>query len=244
MALSAQDVFRRGCCLTRVAQLGEFAGRLYIESMDHGAMARGVAPGRRTRCRALKRARLWKHMTERERLLFRTPPGRVEVVTYGEASWCMESAVALGWALGMLPELPGYDETQVDSSAITTLFDTWSAKNPRSLALRESSEIAQAREVAELWTWRARTEVMHRNETFPGSPGGPFEQIIVVTATVAGRNGLFVPVDEDFPVLGCAYRDVSHENLRTLTDLATERLRAFNWLCGHHRDWDKVPLST
>ena len=51
------------------------------------------------------------------------------------------------------------------------------------------------------------------------------------------------PAGHDFPVQGRPYRSLDPEVRETLSSIAAERLRAFNWLCGFGPDWDNVPLD-
>jgi hypothetical protein len=57
--------------------------------------------------RFLKETGVWNDMTAAERVFMQTPAPPMQAII--EATWLMESAVCLLWALGRVVELPPYD---------------------------------------------------------------------------------------------------------------------------------------
>ena len=59
-------------------------------------------------------------------------------------------------------------------------------------------------------------------------------------ARAHAEGSLPAPIDGDFPAYGKAYRELADDEYAEATAIATERLRAFNWLAGSSSDWDSV----
>jgi hypothetical protein len=178
----------------------------------------------------LKTAGLWPEVEQKERdlLLAEQVSERQRI----NASWLAESITCLLWALGMIPELPAYDQ-EADASFIGRLGSIPQLV-PRA-TLRPKKEIEKQRQIAELWHWRARTQRLQEQECSDGAPAGvpPIEEIIKNIAGRSARLGLLPrPIAADFPALGKPYRDLSSADFATLSSISQERHRAFNWLCG------------
>lgn len=169
-----------------------------------------------------------------------------------DASWWIEGAAMLAWALGMLDELPPFD-TQIEHELLGKI------PNPASLAsfrveatLRPIEELKSARSAAELWNWRSRTrELQEGGFQLPEEmkkPGlGSLDDIIRLTAAHALNEGTIRrSIDGDFAARGAAYRDLPADAFSEVRSIALERHRALNWLCGHAPDnaWDETPVET
>ena len=109
--------------------------------------------------------------------------------------------------------------------------------------LRKAHAISEARDLAELWLWRARTTQLQREHSEPPK-GMTYESIIAETAKKAQEDGLFTAIDGDFPALHRAYAKLSEREWETMRSIATERLYALNWLCRDAEDWDEVSTDT
>jgi uncharacterized protein DUF4272 len=154
-----------------------------------------------------------------------------------DASWRLESAAMIAWALGYVKTLPAWDE-QVDAAALFKQLDT----TPR---LRGSVEVGKARALAELWHWRARTTQLEKEgKTGPLPAGWTLPRIIEQTAALSEKSGYFHAKGKDFPAFGKPYRDLNDTELSMAQSIAMERHRALNWLCGFAADWDRVPTDT
>ena len=177
-----------------------------------------------------------------ERQLLNRRLGRLSPEEAEAASWQIEAAAALAWALEIVEEPPPLD-APVDVTVLLTLLPSpWD----KTRAFRANAEllpeemIAFERERAELWHWRASVEADRARVT--GRDAIEHNAAIREVATEAAAAGFFSdPIGNDFPVAGQSYRSVSPEVRETLTAIATERLRALNWLCGLAASWDDVP---
>jgi hypothetical protein len=196
----------------------------------------------------LKQSGLWAHMTPAERTFVTAPLLDLTEQERTDASWLMEGAACLLWALGYLDAIPPYDR-----QASIEILKSGPKRPVRELlssaALRPEPEIARARDTAELWHWRARTRQLQEGGA-PGvklPPGLTFPLIIEDAAEAGVAGGAVTTVLEgDFPAFGAPYRDASAEQYHVLTSIAMERHRAFNWLCGKApgNRWDRTPTAT
>ncbi len=79
-------------------------------------------------------------------------------------------------------------------------------------------------------------------------PGGrSIDEIIRLASAKAAEDGVIPPsIDNDFPALGKAYRDLSAQEFSNATSIAMERHRALNWLCGYaaNNRWSETPTDT
>lgn len=151
-----------------------------------------------------------------------------------DASWLAESIASLLWALQMISALPAYD-WEADPALASRLRSVPIAELIRQPKLRPKREIEKQRQTAEIWHWRARTRQLQELGHFNGQSvsGHPIEQIIERTARNGARSGrLLEPIGRDFPANGKPYSDLSSDEFATLTSIAQERHKAFNWLCG------------
>jgi hypothetical protein len=196
----------------------------------------------------LKREKLWPHLTRDERLLIDSPLLELTDQQRINSSWLMEGAACLLWALHYWDAVPPYDE-QATMDLLKSLPPSPVAELQRAANLRRQADIERARDLAELWHWRSRTrqlqEMRGRETSLP--PGLTFEKIIGMSAAAARERGdLPAVIGDDFPVFGRPYRDATPDEYATLTSIAMERHRAFNWLCGRapRNRWDETPTDT
>jgi len=191
---------------------------------------------------------LWKEMTRDERTYMEADVLSLEKQQIIDASWLADSAMCLIWALGYTTEIPPYDQ-EANPEYLNLLPREPIESLVRSATLRPKEEISHARELAELWHWRARTRELQETGKLPGELAGgqTIEEIIQATAEAAAANGDIPEViGNDFPAFGKPYRGVSSEAWLRLRSIAQERHRALNWLCGYAPDnqWDETPTDT
>jgi hypothetical protein len=196
---------------------------------------------------------LWQYLSPREQNHAQSTMATMTQQQQVDASWRIEAAQALMWALGMLPELPSYDRRashdllkQIPSRDVTTFVGT--------ARLRELSELDRARGTAQLWQWRSRTrELIERGAEFPSdakmkSAGlHSYDDIVRFTARKAAQTGTIPPcVGDDFPAKGKAYRDLTGEEWSEVGSITAERHFALNWLVGNApaNKWDETPTDT
>ena len=161
-----------------------------------------------------------------------------------DASWRRESAGTIAWALGIIRTMPAWD-TEFGENVPKMAGGSRFATTLQRLSPRGEAEIRQAREMAELWLWRARTTQLMRDQPdTPLPPGMTLEKIIGMTIEKAREEGCFEPIGDDFPAFGKPYRDLTDDEWSTMHSIATERLHALNGLCGYAANWDDVACCT
>jgi Domain of unknown function (DUF4272) len=243
--IGAERVARRVLCLAALVQRAKAEYRLrpapgdVLSASDRpsGAVDKRINSW-------LSEYGLWASVSSEENVLFEKPFGQWSTQEVADGQWREEAMATLLWALHSDYRMPDYDRpaltTEIEKLAPTP---NDAADMLRSSRLRPRAEISHARDIAELWLWRARTTQLKKEEGL-NVKGYNLDEIIAMTAKKAREEGLFVPVDNDFPALGKPYRQLSESEWQTLRSIATERLYALNWLCGYADDWDKVPTGT
>jgi hypothetical protein len=171
-----------------------------------------------------------------------------------DALWRVEAAKVFMWALHLIPELHTPD-AQADLDLLKSEILSRPAKLFSSASLRPATEIDHAREIAELWHWRSRTEELIREErpfpideeVFRKQGIKSYSDIVRMAAHAAHESGdLDLLIGGDFGVNGKAYADLSSEEWSEVRSISIERHRALNWLCGYSpgNDWDATPIDT
>jgi hypothetical protein len=170
-----------------------------------------------------------------------------------DALWRMEAARVLMWALCLLPDLPALD-TPADLGFLKFESLSQPANFLGAAILRSQFEIAHARDLAELWHWRSRTEEFIREERpFPSDDQNLVDQglrsyrdIVHRVAIAAHERGDIFLIHEDFAVKGKSYAELSPEEWSELRSISFERHRTLNWICGYSddNDWDTTPTDT
>jgi hypothetical protein len=174
--------------------------------------------------------------------LLDSPVGSLEADDTAAATWSIEAAAALAWALDLIPSMPSYDQAADAERLIAALPAPWSRTTEfrSSARLREEESIAQERERAELWYDRADTYwwLLAAVEEAELATGGPniiadLEQELRDTASAAHAAGLIAsPIGGDFPTTEGPYRDLLPHQVEELEAIAFHRSVALNWVCG------------
>ena len=200
-----------------------------------------------------RHAGLWHYLSPLEKSLAHATAATMTHQQQLDASWRVESAQVLVWALGMMPVLPPYDKPanhdilkQIPSDDATPFI--------ASVRLRAQSDIDAARSAAELWSWRSRTrELIERGDVFPSDARMKaagflsYDDVIRVTARKAAEDRTIPPsIDGDFPTCGKAYRDLTADEWAQTRSITSERHFTLNWLCGYapKNKWDETPTDT
>ena len=195
----------------------------------------------------LRSCGLWKHTSPSERQIFEQPVRDLTEQQRIDTSWHAEAVHCLVWALDLFDEIPGYD-IQTDPDIILPLISTSEVTEfCRSTTLRERAEIDEAREIAQLWHWRSRTRELQQQGYKPRKGQPSLDTIVREVALRMAASGMLPgTIDEDFPVLGRAYRDLSEADWVMVRSIAIERHFALNWLCGYApgNKWDETPTDT
>ena len=175
-------------------------------------------------------------LTTRVREALSQLPAREDDPAIVEAVWQAEGLGTLLWALGRI-ELPPYD--------VIFDYDRLLATTLSGATLRDPDEIEQARRIARIWHWRARTsELQAAGTSALPERWQSFEQLIAATAVRGHEQGLLPrPLRGDFPAFGKVYRELSPEERTEAESIAWERHRALNWLCSRG-SWTDTPTDT
>lgn len=191
---------------------------------------------------------LWDSLSSRERAVLGKPAGSWTHQECADGTWRAEALATIAWALGLSGSIPYYDH-QTEPEAVLGSLQPVISDLPllKNVTLRPEPEIQKAREVAELWHWRARTyQIVHNRALARKHRRFDFDQIVTMTARTAEEEGLFETIDGDFPAFGKAYAKLTEDEWRMMLSIVVERHYGLNWLCGYApgNDWDKVPTDT
>jgi hypothetical protein len=182
-------------------------------------------------------------LTLREAALLGAPLGTLTPEAIAEASWQGEALIALAWAIAAL-DMPPVGATSDLRPILDVLPRPWDAVRSwiSDRALVSDFEAAREREVAEIWHWRATSELLRRAGSAAGEQD--YESAIREVASEALAAGI-VPAlsDGDFEARDRSVRDLSDIEVDELIAVTGQRLRALNWLCGFGASWDHVPFD-
>jgi hypothetical protein len=246
LLIAARKAAQRALCLAAIVTRAEFEYRI-LERPSEKPQRQAEQQRHSDEINAwLKEESLWKELSRRERELLTRPLGSWSPQEIADGQWRKEALCALVWALGRLRPLPRFDEP-ADAKELLDAIEFM--KPADALVLRPKllpeSEISGARNVAELWLWRARTYHFQRNpQKYPPPSGMSYHDLIRQVADMAEEKGLFRAIEHDFPVAGQPYATLNDDKVSELQSIASERLYALNWLCNYSENWDAVPTLT
>jgi hypothetical protein len=202
--------------------------------------------------RSLRQFGLWQYISPAEQELANTTIVTMTPQQQTNASWRVEAAQILMWALGLISELPPYD-TQADHDLLKQIPSRDMPRFISSARLRNASEIDRARADAELWHWRSRTrQLIEEGRDFPvdkqtrAAGFSSYDEIVRFTAKKLTEEGRMSAVEGDFPTKGKAYCKLSAAEWSEVRSITMERHFALNWLCGYapENKWDETPTDT
>lgn len=200
----------------------------------------------------LRQAGLWQSVSRGEQEFADTTIVTMTPQQQLDASWRVESAQILMWALELIPRLPPYD-TQASHDLLKQIPSNDIPRFVSSARLRTESEIDRARADAELWHWRSRTrQLIEEGRQFPTDQRtravglDSYDDIVRFAARKMAEESRISGIDDDFPALGKAYRELSTEEWSEVRSITIERHFALNWLCGYApaNEWDRTPTDT
>ena len=188
----------------------------------------------------------FRHFSRHEKFVMGSKPGTWNLRTLTDAVWRIEAMGILLWALNIEKNILPYDATFKIADFTKLIPIMTNVKDfVGNAKLRDQKEIAEAREIAELWNWRSRTTKVQKEKLMEPPEGYTFPQIIKLTVEKAFKDRVIPePIENDFPALGKAYRDLDEDEFQLLSSIAEERHFALNWLCGCSKDWDNTPTET
>lgn len=220
VAPTEREIALRALCLTAVAAAGAYATVLLAEPES----AEEVIEATAELADWLEEDGLATGLSDRERVLLGHPleewteEQRVAAASRGEALG------VLLWTLSIVAEVPPWDEP-FDAVELAPLGDSLEELLERS-QLRSRDEIERARDLADLWQWRA-------------TAAGRDLDVLGGTARAAFDAGdIPEPIDGDFPLFARPYRDLAPDEAALAASIAAERRHALAWLCGQSADWD------
>jgi hypothetical protein len=182
-------------------------------------------------------------LSPRESALLTSPVGSFAPEEIAEASWQGEAMITLAWAAGAV-ERPPIDATSDPRPVMDLVPRPWDPiqrwmSDP---AIVSDTDAVRERELAEIWHWRATTELLLREAS--AADRREYEAAIREVAAEARDAGI-VPAlrDGDFAARGQRFEDLSEGEVDELVTVTGQRLHALNWLCGFGDSWDDVPLD-
>lgn len=214
-----EEVALRALCLTAIAAAGAYATVLVAEpdATDE------VVEATEELTEWIVEDGLGPSLTDAERELLHLPldewseQQRIAAASRGEALG------VLLWALSVVDDMPPWDEP-FDAVEEAPLGDTPEELIERA-RLRPAEELERARDLADLWHWRA-------------TAAGKDLDVLGGTARAAYDAGdIPEPISGDFPAFDKAYRELAPDEADLVRAIAAERREALAWLCGQGADW-------
>jgi hypothetical protein len=199
---------------------------------------------RKDLARWAKKEKLTKSASISETYWWTSPVGDLEDDDVEGAATVGYAVLPLLWALQHLQDMPPVDVTDENTRRAMSDLPLYKPIAPfvAAASLRPHAEIEAAREVAELWLFRARMLEEEDEET--GKVPAQLKRELAARIARAQSAGADLPlVHGDLTVLGKPYSKLDEDEQDACYALAIQRLRALNWLCGYAADWDHVPVD-
>ena len=67
--------------------------------------------------------------------------------------------------------------------------------------------------------------------------------LIPTCKTLSAAGAIPKPVDNDFPLFGKAFANLTEDEMEEASTIAAARRLALDWLCGFATEWDNVPVA-
>ncbi len=218
-APTEQAVAVRALCLTAVAAAGAYATVLRAEPEAFDEVAEATVE----LTEWLEEDGLEPSLSADERALLGVPLEEWSEEQRIAAASRGESLGVLLWALSIVADLPAWDEP-FDAVDLAPLGETPEELLERA-TLRTGEELERARDLAELWEWRA------------AAAGGDLDVLGGTARAAYDAGDIPAPIDGDFPAFEKAYRVLEPEERALAGAIAAERRLALAWLCGQPAEW-------
>lgn len=175
--------------------------------------------------------------------LVRSPIGFTDEETALATFWQIEALAALASVVLQNVSLPDPWQQIETGPLLAAIQEPWDDLTAfaRTLELPGEESIARERERAELWLWRCAIDDELRGST--GRDRAELLEILHDTVTEAIAAEILPSGNGDFLVNGREFAETDIETKAVITEIATQRLHALNWLCGFGASWDNVPLD-
>lgn len=168
-----------------------------------------------------------------ERRFIDAPFGKIPPTQRIEASWLIENMAVLAWAV-KVAELPPYYR-KVDGAAVSRALGAFQAGQVEKIGeatLRETSEIIAGAQVYAALYWRLTT---YRKDgaavDFEAKLTAPEGHLLV--------GGLEF-IDRDLAVEGKPLREMSEEEVQTVSGIVHQRYQEFRFLLGVERSGSRI----
>ena len=180
-------------------------------------------------------------LSRNEAALLETPVGSLSFEVVAESSWQAERLAMIAWSGGLVDHRQAMHEEADVSVALGLIPTPWDgiADFIAGLEPRSDQDIAGELERSEIWLWRAETEearrIAGRDEL------AEIAQAIADVVAEGVEIGLLERApDGDFLANGKPFHRLSEDQRTRIAIIASERLRALNWLRGAEDDWDNL----
>jgi hypothetical protein len=179
-------------------------------------------------------------ITQQETDLIVAPLGSWSRIVIENVSWRFEALGIVLWSMSMLDSIPPYDQPfsfgLSQSGALAPVSDFL-----ESAVLRDRDELMRAFLVGDVWYWRARIAFAIR-QGVPPPQGKSYREMIKEMAWRAYEaNEIARPVEDDFPLSGRAYAQLSDSDLYRAQRIAFDRFATLNWMFGNTTGWEESP---
>jgi len=258
MKPTAQEAFWRLWALKEVvvhsmsippkAELEESAATWSQEDRDE--FNRSCKEQMEKRIAGMRKTGLWEHASPKEKEFLQTYGFQMGEHQQVSASWKVEAAGMLMWALRLIAEWPSI-EVQIEDSDVLQAVPQPAEYKPK---FRTRKEISLKRDFIDLWEWRVRERQL-ADEGRPFRPDAGMrksglrtsDDIVRKVAKEALEKGeLPELIHGDFVYRGHAFRDLPADDYYEAASIIGERHYALNWLCGFAPDneWDETITDT
>ena len=181
-------------------------------------------------------------MSNYEQSVFKEQVGEIVDEDVRELSFSLETAGLLAWALGKIEADAGTPIRVNGGALLASLPGPGDAVGAfvNDAKLRSIDEIAEAREIAEIWCWRIDAGI--DRDTMSPAEKRELDETVLVTADEAMTAGyLHETIDGDFARNGKKVRDLDEETLDELWWITQRKAKTLNWLCGYGESWEDAP---
>lgn len=194
---------------------------------------------------------VWNDLSPKEDKFLHAYPQDLKIQDRNNISWRLESAITLMWALEIITDFPLFD-AQASPEMLRNIPKKDAPQFIESAKLRSPDELEAKRSLAQSWHWRSRTrQLIEDGHPFPRMQQAPqfktYDDVVRFSAKIYKNEGVFSEIiNEDFPVKGKAYRDLTKDEWLEVRSITIERHFALNWLCGYApaNRWDETPTET
>jgi hypothetical protein len=177
------------------------------------------------------------HLNKWEQQLIDTPPGKLTRDDAYTASWLMEGAGVIAWALQLFP-LPKYDvEVSRDAKLASATKFLFGTPSPDNMIMRPMEELETYRWLIKTCHWRIREFSMNPCPI-------DFLSLFDATsrATILASGGIDI-VEGDMALQGCPIFKADNDVIEECRHLISERHRCISWIL-EDGDYYEIELNT